>query len=212
MPLNQRLLRTVVYKEPSVQRFVIAKARPLIELDYETKKEQFLVAFDEHPVSQELEAGPEAFSSIPALASAGGNLFSLLGFFSSQRPIKALRDILDENITLGRTKAGVVRGNKVTFTTPVKFPTIAEVNQKVASNEETQLEWTGRSFTDLIARGISGLPNYLFDLTRGWDYPPSRSGTAVQTHDKPLRGGSVGKIDYVNELLGVFKSLFARKR
>lgn len=211
MPLNQRLLRFAITKEPQVKRVLIAKVRPYIELDYDTKKDQFLEAFDKHPVTQELEEGPKAFSRIPALAEAEGNLFSLLGFFKSQRPVKALRKILKDNITLGKTKAGVVKGNKVTFVTPVKFPTIAEVDQEVAQDGKSKLDWTQRPFTDLIARGISGLPNYLFDLTRGWDYPPSRSGTAVQTHGKALRGGSVGKIDYVNELLGVFKALFARK-
>lgn len=212
MPLNQRLLRIAVFKEPEVKRVLIREARPIIELDYETKKEQFLRAFDEHAVTQELNEGPEAFSRIPAIAEAGGNLFSLLGFFDHQRPAQALRETLDENITLGTTKAGVVKGNKVTFTTPVKFPTIDEVDRKVNKKEDAQLDWTKRPFTDLIARGISGLPNYLFDLTRGWDYPPSRSGTAIQTHGKPLRGGSVGRINYVNELLDVFKALFARKR
>ncbi len=210
MPLNQRLLRLAVANQAGTK--LIREVRPFVELDFDSKKEQMMEAFEQHPVTQELEEGPTAFSRFESLRNAGGNLFSMLGFFESQSPAQAVREVLDENTVLGSTKKGVLKGKKLIFSTPVKFPTVEEVDKKVAENENGKLDWTNRPFTDLISQGISGLPNYLFDLTKDWSYPPSRSGTAIQTKGKPLRGGSVGKIPYVSDILGVFKRLLSGKR
>lgn len=198
MPLNVKILRTVVAKQ--AERTLVRQVRPIVKLDFEAKKEQFLEAFDQDDVTQELEGGPEAYSRIPALAGAGGNLFSLLGFYAEQKPAQDLREYLQDNTVLYKTGAGRIQGNKVVFETDVLAPTEEEVNAAMAQSPAAALEWTGRSFTDLLARGVSGLPNYLFDLTRDFSKVPSRSGPAIQSKAN-LRSGAVGQIPYVRRLL-----------
>ena len=97
MPLNERLLRLAVLKQG--ERILVRQVRPLIELDFDTKKEQFMQEFDNHPVTREIQEGPGAMSRVTSLAMAGGNLFSFLGFKASQNPIGALRTYLDRNIS-----------------------------------------------------------------------------------------------------------------
>jgi hypothetical protein len=208
MAINKRTLRTVVAKQAA--RVLIKDVRAIAELDFETRKDQFLREFDEHKVTQELAGGPTAFSQIPELASAGGNLFSFLGFNANEKPEQELRDFLDEKTTLGRTAAGVVKGDRVTFKTPVRFPTVADVD--AAMQRRAPLEWVTRPFTQLISKRIPGLPNYLFRESPPLGTPPSRSGTAIQTHGKPLRKGSFEGVPYVGEILGVLKRLFASER
>lgn len=209
MPLNVNILRTVVAKQ--AEKVLVRQVRPIIKLDFEAKKEQFLDEFDADPVSEEIEGGPEAFSQIPEIASAGGNLFSLLGFDADQKPIESLREYLKDNTVLYKTSAGRISGNKIIFETDVLAPTEEEVNAAMAQSPETALAWTGRSFTDLLARGVSGLPNYLFDLTRDFSRIPSRSGPAIQTKN-PRRGGEVGQIPYIRRLLSSLSRIISPTR
>lgn len=211
MPLNERVLRTVVAQQAA--RILISQIRPIVKLDFEAKKEQFLREFDADPVSQEISDGPEAYSRIPALAQAGGNLFSLLGFYAEQKPIEALREYLHDNIVLYRTHAGKVVGDHIVFETEVIAPTEEDINEVVANNDEMKVgdEWSDRSFTDLLDGGLTGLPKYLFDLTRDFTRIPSRSGPAIQVKNN-LRDAEMPRIPYIKRLLGVLGRLISPHR
>jgi len=208
MPLNERLLRIAVANQG--EKVLVAKVRPLVELDFQVKKEAFLNEFDENPVTQEIEAGPNALSNIPALAETGGNLFSFLGFESNKNPIEWLRGYFNRNIVLGRTRAGKVQGRKIIFSTPVKFPTVNEVNSDVKNSPSTKLKWTTRAFTDILAKGVPGLPSFLFRQD-----PPlqsSRSGTGIQIKGKINGRPEIPEIPYINKLLTNLKVLFTSRR
>ncbi len=211
MPLDVQILRTTVAKQ--AQRVLVRQVRPIVKLDFEEKKQQFLEQFDQDPVSEEISGGPEAFSSIPEISAAGGNLFSLLGFYAHQKPIEALRDYLDSNTILYHTSAGKIVGNKVVFETDVLAPTEAEVNNAMAQNPDSALpkNWAGRAFTDVLARGVSGLPQYLFDLTRDFSHIPSHSGPAIQAKGKGLRSSEVGQIKYVGRVLAYLGRILSTK-
>ncbi len=198
MPLNELALRNFVAKQGAP--VLIRQVRPIIKLDFETKKELFLKQFDENDISQEISEGPEAYSRIPALSQSGGNLFSLLGFYAEQKPIESLKEYLQDNIVLYKTNAGKMVGNNIMFETDIIAPTEEDINSVMASDSESKLEWTSRSFTDLLARGVSDLPQYIFDLTRDFSSVPSRSGPAIQTKGN-LRSASVPPIPYVRNLL-----------
>lgn len=210
MGLNSRFLRLAVNK--SVEPILAREARELMQHDFDVKKEQVLKEFDQHPVTQELEGGETAFSRIPALATAGGNLFSFLGFYRGEQPAEELRDYLDESITLQPHRGrGKTVGNKLVYTAKVSFPTIEEID--TAMRARAPLEWVSRPFTSLISKGAPGLPNYLFRESPRFKSPdPSRSSTAIQTHSKALRGGSFSGVPYVGEILNTIKRLFASRR
>lgn len=211
MPLDQRLLRIAVAKQG--ERVLVRQVRPFVKLDFEAKKEQFMAAFDGDPITQEIAAGPGATSRISELSSSGGNLFSLLGFYLEQHPIQDLRQYLENNVVLYKTRAGKMKGNRVVFETEVLAPTEDEINSWMSSDPETALEWTGRSFTELLASGVSGLPNYLFDLTRDFSEVPSRSGPAIQTKGNLRKGAATLKpIPYIRGVLDTLTRIVSPRR
>lgn len=209
MPLNSRLFHLAVLRK--VDPILVKQARELMDFEFESKKEQALKEFEASPITKELDAGPSAFSSIPALTEVGGNLFSFLGFNRGEQPARELRDYLDENITIDPHRGrGKVVGNKLVYTAKVKFPTLDEVDQAMA--REVPLDWDQRAFTNRIAKGAPGLPNYLFQENPPLGTPePSRSSTAIQIKST-LRGGSFRGVPYVSKVLDTVKRLFAQKR
>lgn len=205
MPLNVPLFTKVIAKQG--EKTLIKEVRPLIKLDFETKKREFFKEFDADPVSQEISAGPEAFSQVPVLASAGGNLFSLLGFYAEQKPIDSLREYLYDNIVLYKTTQGRSSGRSIIFETDVYAPSMEDIDSAMSNDSGATLsDWTDRSFTDLLENGIGGLPNYLFDLTRDFSKIPSRSGPAIQAKN-PIRNTNIPRIRYTSRLLGVLEAI-----
>ena len=207
MGVNVRLLRQEIVRQ--ADRTIRPQVEKAVKLDFKVKREQFMEYFDQHDVTKELKAGPNARSRIPAIASTGGNLFSLLGFYAEQKPIIALRAFLKSQIKLGETRRGKLVGTRMVFETPVTLPTADDVDQFAGTDDQTTLEWTDRPFTSLIANGITGLPRYLFDLTR--NFAASRSGPAVQAKNT-LRSGSTPGIPYIGDVLGYLKRLITFKK
>ena len=209
MPLDQRLLRIAVARQ--AERVLVKQVRPYVKLDFETKKKQFMAEFNNDPVTQEIEAGPEAMSRQPELAATGGNLFSLLGFYKEQNPIQDLREYLQNNVVLYKTHAGKIKGKMVVFDTDVLAPSEDQINVWMASDSGTSLGWTGRSFTELLASGISGLPSYLFDLTRDFSGVPSYSGPAIQTKGN-LRSTNLRPIPYIRGVLNTLTRIVTPRK
>jgi len=129
------------------------------------QKEILIQEFNEHPVTQEIEAGPEASNRSGTLGGEG-NLFSFIGFDDADTPVTPVKEMLNK-ITLGSIK-------KNTATATLEF----KVN--IPSEEEfeavTKMPWeNGRSWLFEIERTISGLGNYLYG-----QFKNSRSGTGLQ--------------------------------
>ena len=57
--------------------------------------EKFLQDFNSHPVTKEIEAGPNS-SNISGTLGGTGNLFTYIGFSSGSKPIEPLRKTLEE--------------------------------------------------------------------------------------------------------------------
>lgn len=210
MGVNVRLMRQAIARQSD--RTVRPQIEKAVKLDFKVKKEEWLDYFDTHAVTEEIKEGPEAFSRVPSVAGAGGNLFSLIGFYAEQNPISALRRFLKREVKVGETRRGRLSGDRMIFATPVSLPTIEEVDIAMATDPEAALEWTDRSFTSLLYNGITGLPRYLFDLTkknRG-GFAASRSGPAVQAKNT-LRSGSTGPINYIGDILGYLKRSLSSK-
>lgn len=185
---------------------VFKKIKPKIQKRFEMAKDELLEAFDEDDVTTEIEGGADATSKF-VKTKAGGNLFSLLGFFSDQDPTTDLREIIEESITLQIKDAKKVNTtNGITWETPVRLPTLDDLNEMVT--DKTPLDWSpARSWVMLIEKGIPWFAYYLFDDER--NLKDSRSGTAIQIKKHKIRNGSIGGIKYMSKLLANFKkSLF----
>lgn len=210
MSINYRVLRKEIASQSAK---VVAKAEPILSQRFDEKKDEFLVAFDNHPVTEEIRGGPTRQESILGY----GNLFSFLGFERDQKPITPLRAWLKKTIKRDGEPRIQVEGGAIYLRQNVTVPTLDEVNQ--AANETTPLAgWAGgRGWTDLIEKGVTGFTRYLSiyggtKRRKQIDDPPSRSGTAIQVKSKNLRQGRTGPISYLSGLLADLRASISQNR
>jgi hypothetical protein len=147
--------------------------------------EKFLQDFNSHPVTKEIEAGPNS-SNISGTLGGTGNLFTYIGFSSGSKPIEPLRKTLEEYSVRFN-----YQNNKVSI--------LIEVPTKEMLFQVTPLPWaTGRSWAKSIETGLSGLGQYLYTNS-----PRSRSGGAVQVKSR-LRVGKFNNTPYLSSLLNEY--------
>lgn len=215
MSWNVRTFRTYVSKSGGE---IVAKktADKLFKEAFIKQRERFLDEFDEHEVTKEIKKGPRYNSSgSPADISNGGtytgNLFSLLGFYREQKPIEALRRYLKDNIKLKLTGKKIVKTTNRGFyiQTLVSIPTVEEVESAMAINSESSLEWTHRSFVNLLRKGVTGFGKF---VTGNYFKEKSRSGTGLEKEKDQGRSATLAPIDYVNVLLKNLKDRLKRRR
>ena len=185
MPASiRRSLENQVKSHPKFKQAVNVVAKET----FDSAKRDFLREFDEHPITKEIEGGATASNSSGTL-NGYGNLFSFIGFDSSQDPIGQLRSMLKSMMRVSRAK--VRRGS----TTQVFFD-ISIPDMKVISSV-TPMPWeSGRSWVRGIERGISGFGYYMSTESRRF----SRSGSAIQT-DSRLRSGAYVPRKYMSQIL-----------
>ena len=158
-------------------------------------RQKMLDDFESHPITQEIEAGPNA-SNISQTLGGYGNLFSFMGFESGSDPISPIRSLLARSIKISSLRA--VRGKlvfKLRFTVPTK--------EQVA--QISSLPWSSESWVDAVERGMSGLGKYLYKQDKSMNV--SRSGPAVQIKGELSRSGASSvATDY---LTGIFERMLA---
>lgn len=181
-------------------RIIAPKMKEVLNEKFKEEKANLLKEFDQHPVTQELNAGPNAESSFITTKS-GGNLYSFLGFVQGIEPAKDLRRNLEIGISKGQVRKQVSSKNKIIYTLETRIPTIEELKRR-----GELLKWTTRSFIDIIEKGVNNFRRYLFDDS-GRLSPYSRSGPAIQIkHDiKQGRPAQVKPIPYISKLIEDFK-------
>ncbi len=170
---------------------------PILKKEFDSKKKEIIQYFDNHRVTQELEAGPTADGSI-VTTEKGGNLFSFLGFYDGEDPVGVLREELNRGIYASDTLMGkTTKKNTLLVSLRVQTPTVPEISE--AASQEVQLEWTDRDWVQTIEKGSSGFGQYLFKLVN--KFKNSRSGTALQTKNSTLRNGSFRGVRYISDVL-----------
>ena len=178
------------------------------QLNFNTSKKRLLKNFDQHEVTLEIGAGPDA-SNISGRLDGYGNLFSFIGFHSGTHPISALRQFLNERIRLNpsATKT-IVRGqsSKIVSKYQVMYPSLNDIAAV------TPMPWEGGSWAINIERGISGFSSYLYQLS-----DKSRSGRGsqakVSSHgvsaNQKIRGGSYRPAPYLSAIMQDFMADFS---
>ena len=187
-------------RELAAQEAAVIKPRmkTILEDKFKEEKAALLKEFDQHPVTTELNAGPDAKNSKFVSTKTGGNLYSVLGFVNGITPAQDLRYDLENGISKGQVTKVQNTKNKFLYNLEVRIPTIGELKRR------TQLlKWTTRSFIDVIENGISNFRRYMFDNGRFRNV--SRSGTGIQIkHD--IKGRSdIGPIQYISKLIKDFQ-------
>lgn len=144
------------------------EARSLAKKILEESKEELLAEFNDHVVTKEIEAGPNASNSSGTLGGKG-NLFSFIGFEDGSNPIQPVRQLLNKiELSSSRPRTS---GSVIQF--KVNMPDRGEFESA------SKMPWeSGRSWLYDIERTISGLGRYLYG-----QFQRSRSGSGIQTRN-----------------------------
>ena len=189
MKLPKDVQKIIDAQSPKLLRIPFEKA---LQERFEALKNQMIEEFLNHPVSQEISAGPQASNSSGSL-NGYGNLFSFIGFEDNDDPIKPILEKLQA--TNFKYSGDVASGVKFS----ILLPTAKEIF------DVTPMPWaSGRSWAQGIETGISGLGFYLNLKSKN-----SRSGAGVQTSVK-ANAKRFKNQQYISYLINKYTTLFAQ--
>jgi hypothetical protein len=138
-------------------------------------KADLLHDFNSHPVTKEIEAGPELESS-DVLPGGYGNVWSFMGFVDGRDPTGPVREKLE---TISVNQRPEIRRDSLNF--KVSVPTDNELE------DVSWMDWeAGKSWLSAVERGLSGFSSYLFTLSRN----VGRSGAGIQTNTDMSKGSA----------------------
>lgn len=162
------------------------KAFEKAEKKVEKEKYNLINAFENHPVTKEIQAGPTASNTSGTLGGYG-NLFSFIGFEANSDPISPIKEILNE------IEAKNIKVNDGGYSVTVKYPSQNEIKNATPLPFES-----GKSWVLGIEDGISGFTKYIYTK-----FLSGRSKQGVQS-DKAKGVGTFKKQNYLNSLLQDF--------
>lgn len=171
----------------SKSRQYVTAVRAIVLGEFKKIKKELIDEFANHPVTQEIEAGPSASNKSGTLGGQG-NLFSFIGFEENDKPTAVIYKKLNA-ITINQTVISR-DGRSRTF---INYPTAEEIFKV------TPMPWaSGRSWAKGIETGIAGLGSYLKKDDAG------RSGAGIQSQSK-LRGGGFKNTQYISHMIKNFE-------
>jgi hypothetical protein len=145
--------------------------------------------FDNHAVTKEIQAGPDA-NNLSNTLGGYGNLFSFIGFDVNSKPVEPVRELINK-IRLGKMLEKNLKTRTVSF--QVDMPSNTDFESA------TKMPWEGgRSWLFDIEKTISGLGYYIYGK-----YNKSRSGTGVQK-ETSVRNLAFRPVKYFNKILEDF--------
>lgn len=203
--VNIRILRAEISAQ--AKRTIEPHAQRIIDRQFDQIKQEILEEFDNDPVTQEIGAGAN-YTGPSMVPASQGNLYSLIGFTTPMRPVQKLRTRLRKEIKKVGRLATQVLSRKVAIEQRISIPTLDSIKDDAGG--DSPLAWTSRSWLDLLERGITGLPYYIFHPTRFKNKDYSESGTAIEAKSRDgkmhaVRSGSMPGIPYISKLLNKLK-------
>tara|TARA_Y100000588_G_scaffold369605_1_gene438818 strand:- start:45 stop:653 length:609 start_codon:yes stop_codon:yes gene_type:complete len=165
------------------------------KIQFEKKKREMLSAFDNHPVTREIQAGPTGYNMSGTLGGYG-NLYSFIGFDAGTDPISPVRLALQVETRLIRKAIVKKKSNsEVECRFEVKMPT------KESLAKLAPMPWEPGSWLLKIERGISGLGYYIYKKY----IEKSRSGSGIQSYNKIMGRTMYRRTSYISAILNTFK-------
>lgn len=162
-----------------------------ITVAFDKIKQEMLEEFLAHPVSIEIEGGPDAENSSGTL-DGYGNLFSFIGFNEGDSPLEPIVELLQS------TRIELDRETDTGFLMKIFVPSKEDVFSV------TPMPWaSGRSWAEGIERGISGFGRYLnTDSVNS-----SRSGGGIEVQSV-IRRGKFKNTPYISALINKYAKKF----
>jgi len=186
----KELLRELTMDRPN-DRSMGRALRTIIEPKLEERRKELSKKFEVHPITVELNAGPNASNSSGTLGGYG-NLFSFIGFSSGSKPAEVISKIFNEKIRFKVKRRNAKGGYQVTFF----IPSVEEIYSL------TPIPWmTGKSWVAGVEKGIANLGQFLYSAS---GFASSKSGTGIQVKNRSS-GVSFSSTPYVSKLINNFK-------
>lgn len=168
-------------------KFLRKEFNDIVQDKFNKIKNQLIQEFLNHPITQEIQAGPNA-TNISGTLNGKGNLFSFIGFYEGDNPIQDILNIL-ESIEIKFVR-DIKSGNQFS----INFPDAKDIFAV------TPMPWaSGRSWAKGIESGISGLGFYMFKKSS-----QSRSGEAIQT-SVSINSVRFKNTQYISALLAKYR-------
>ena len=184
MAMSIEQIRLEILNNPGLEK----EARVLAEQVLQESKQELMQEFNNHPVTREIEAGPNASNESGTLGNRG-NLFSFIGFNDGSDPISPVRSLL-QKIELSSVKPKS-SGSNIQF--KVNIPDTGEFEGV------SKMPWeSGRSWLYDIERAMSGLGQYLYG-----QFKNSWSGTGMQL-EKNVTTNTFMPVKYFSTMLENF--------
>lgn len=180
--INKKSITDKILRSKKAHQAAEEKAKKIMLRE----KKELMQAFDNHPFTQEIEAGAKA-DNISGSLGGYGNLFSFIGFVSRTKPVAKVRSLL-QNIDIYSSKLV-----KEKYYVTVKYPSQDEIRKASPMPWENGLSWV-----EGLEKGISGFTDYIYKR-----FIKGRSKEALQSEGRN-RSGNFQKRDYLFSMLSVF--------
>lgn len=168
------------------------KALAAAEKEIDKLRNELVEDFNNHPVTKEIEAGPDA-ENISSTLNGVGNLATYIGFPSNSNPTEPVKNIL-KTIKINDRPKKNFSGGDVIF----EFETVAPSIEEIESVGSLPFE-PGQSWIKGIENGISGFGAYIY----GKIFKNSRSQKGLQSKYS-FRQGAFRPVKYISEIMGKF--------
>jgi hypothetical protein len=186
----EKQLASFVVKETMKQNR--SKFQTQVTKAFEKVKRQMILEFMNHPVTREILGGPNASNESGTL-NGYGNLFSFIGFNEGDDPIEVILDLLNNS----EIRSSNTDDSGIMFT--ISIPS------KQSIFAATPLPWAnGRSWSEAIERGLSGLGYYL----NRENLNNSKSGTGIQVKSNLRKGAKYKPVKYISALINEYTKKF----
>jgi hypothetical protein len=192
MPLLSKNELRNVLAQVNKDGILKASALKIVTRQFVQIKKELLDAFNNHPVTQEIEEAAKTGDGedAPNLSGTLGgvtNLFTFIGFYEGDDPIEPVREIL-ENIEFDYEE---INSGNYGYQFNFALPSPEEIFSV------TPMPWAeGRSWAKGIESGISGLGYYLRGYKKG-----SRSGGGIQGKYKVRDNIRFRNVPYISQML-----------
>ena len=165
---------------------------------FEAKKRAMIEAFKNHPVTVEIEGGPDS-SNNSGTTDGYGNIFSFIGFDAGTNPLDVVFESLERDTQVTERVKISSTGDITIFSFDVEAPSLEDLGALTPY----PYGWNSGSWLVDIEYGIPGLRYYLYK--KGEEIAASHSGPAIQVGSVVRGNESFHRIKYLSE---IFKAFF----
>ncbi|MAF24677.1 hypothetical protein CL634_03770 [bacterium] len=181
--INKKLIDKKVLNSKTYGR----KAFERVNNRVKRAQDQFRKDFEGHPITSEIDAGPNAENTSNTL-SGYGNLYSFIGFMEGSNPLSAARKLVNSKIKIHASR----KHNFIEYS--ISAPSLDDFESTTRMPYEA-----GNSWMRMLELGMTSFSFYMFKKWKS-----SRSGKGIQINNM-LRGASSKPTPYITEILRNFR-------